>query len=77
MATKKDFELVARVLRETRESYSPHWDKNLFRACDDHARRMADAFAAVNPNFKRALFLTACGVDPVTVRRDCVKCGGA
>lgn len=62
--TKKDFELIARTLKSTRDSYAPHWDANLFRACDDHARAMAVALAQTNPRFDRARFLLAAGVTP-------------
>jgi hypothetical protein len=60
--TRKDFELIAAAVKATRLSYAPHWDPNLFRACDDHAKRLADALATTNAHFDRARFLTACGV---------------
>lgn len=62
--TRKDFELIADVLRKHRASYPGHWDPNLRRACDDHAKAFADRLALVNPRFDRARFLAACGVDP-------------
>ena len=61
--TKKDFELIAATLKATRDSYAPHWNPNLFRACNDHAKQMADALATTNPRFDRARFLAACGVE--------------
>lgn len=60
--TKKDFELIAATLKATRASYAPHWDANLFRACDDHAKAMASALASTNERFDRSRFLAACGV---------------
>jgi hypothetical protein len=60
--TRKDFVLIAKTLRATRQSYAPHWDANLFRACDDHAKAMAYALSVTNPRFDSARFLAACGV---------------
>jgi hypothetical protein len=60
--TRKDFVLIAAALKAARDSYSPNWDGNLFRACDDHAKYLADALRQTNPAFKRARFLEACGV---------------
>lgn len=48
------------ILRRVRCSYAPHWDPNLFRACDDHAK----VFAAELPEEQRAGFLKDCGVKP-------------
>ena len=60
--TRKDYILIARALADVRASYAPNWDANLFRACDDHAKRIADALASDNRLFDRARFLTAAGV---------------
>jgi hypothetical protein len=57
-----DVAVIAAALAAVRSSYAPHWDANLFRACDDHARRLADYLANVRgPRFDRAGFLNACG----------------
>ena len=60
--TRKDYELIARVLAFTRTSaksdLSPQAD-NMWRvACGD----IADALASENPRFDRDRFLEACGV---------------
>ncbi len=61
--TRRDYVLLSGLLFNVRARYAPHWDPNLFRACDDHARALADALAAANPNgFDRARFLADCGV---------------
>ena len=60
--TRKDFVLLAQTLRTVRSSYAPHWDPNLFRACDDHAKAVADALAQDNRAFDRARFLRDAGV---------------
>lgn len=60
--TRKDFELIAAALADVRASYASHWDANLFRACDDHAKKMADALARTNSRFDRERFLGAAGV---------------
>jgi len=55
--SKKDFIALADTLRAVRASYSPHWDANLFRACDDHVKALADFCAGQNPNFNRERWL--------------------
>lgn len=60
--TKKDFELIASVLRDVRESYAETWDQNLRRACDDHARAFAERLLEAHPRFQEGRFLTAAGV---------------
>ena len=60
--TRRDFQLIAGTLAAVRASYSPTWDPNLFRACNDHAHALADALAGTNPRFDRERFLDACGV---------------
>lgn len=52
MKTKKDFELVARILREA--------DADGEHVVRDLAERFADEFAKSNPAFNRAKFLAAC-----------------
>jgi hypothetical protein len=72
--THKDFVLIAGALAATRNSYAPHWDPNLFRACDDHAKYVADALATTNPRFDRERFLAAARGEPLT-SRDKVRAG--
>jgi hypothetical protein len=60
--TRKDYILLAAALRSTRDSYAPHWDANLFRACTDHAKAVADVLARDNARFDRQRFLAAAGV---------------
>ena len=60
--TRKDYPFLAAVLLRVRTSYAPHWDPNLKRACDDHAKAMADALGYGNPRFDRARFLDDCGI---------------
>jgi len=55
--TKKDFIALANTLRAVRASYAPHWDANLFRACDDHEKAIADFCQAQNPLFNRDRWL--------------------
>jgi len=53
--TKKDFELLAKMVKEiTADNYPQD------RA--DKAGLFADALALTNPRFNREMFLTACGV---------------
>jgi hypothetical protein len=56
--TRQDFQLIAGVIKENRERSN---SEELFR-CDEIAKTFATELAATNPNFKRALFLRACGV---------------
>jgi hypothetical protein len=54
--TKKDFELIAKAVKEiTADSYK--------QTREDKANLFADALALTNPRFDRAKFLTACGVN--------------
>ena len=59
--TQKDYITIAAALLTVRNSYAPHWDANLFRACNDHAKQLAHLLAQDNPHFDRARFLKACG----------------
>jgi len=53
--TKKDFELIAKAVKEiTADNYE--------QTRADKAGLFADALALTNPRFNRALFLEACGV---------------
>jgi hypothetical protein len=61
--TKKDYELIARVLRDTEAAcLRSQWDA-VWRDRSRVAIAMADELAAVNPRFKRDVFLRACGVE--------------
>ena len=60
--SRKDYILIAAALKSVRDSYAPHWDPNLFRACDDHAVALAKSLSAANPAFNAAKFLLAAGV---------------
>lgn len=60
--TRKDYILIAAALKDVRDSYAPHWDKNLPRACDDHARLFAERLGRANARFDTARFLEAAGV---------------
>lgn len=62
--TRKDYILIAEAIRATRDPYAAHWDKNLFRGCDDHAKQLAEALQKDNPRFDTTKFLRACGVAP-------------
>lgn len=53
--TKRDFELIARVLKEARAKHAPHLPTH-----DRIARAMANALAHTNPLFDRQRFLKAC-----------------
>jgi hypothetical protein len=52
--TRKDFELIARVVREHIRSADDASEGNCI------ALSFADALAGTNPNFDRARFLKAC-----------------
>ena len=55
--TRKDFELIAEVISGMKRD-STRRDGLVLEAT---AKRMADALATTNANFKRERFLTACG----------------
>jgi hypothetical protein len=60
--TKKDYELIARVLRETSVLCLGGSYKDA-RAIQAYAEAFADEFALTNPRFNRERFLAACGVE--------------
>jgi hypothetical protein len=70
--TRKDFELIAAVLRADashlarteRTSYRSmsDWEKGAYDQWHTTVLAMADALATTNPAFNRDRFLTACGV---------------
>lgn len=57
--TKRDFDLIARVLRIVRNGCV---QTHSFELLDAVAVTFADELARVNPRFDRARFLQACGV---------------
>ena len=59
--TRKDYIVLAAALSNVRASYAPHWDPNLFRACDDHVKMIADTLQRDNPRFARDRFYKAAG----------------
>jgi hypothetical protein len=63
--TRKDFQLIADVLRYDMDHAELYPDAAIRKAgCADRAKRMARALSTTNPNFDRDRFLTACGVNP-------------
>jgi hypothetical protein len=59
--TRKDFELIARVLDSSAQStaINPFTGKNIYvELAEDFAKALQEA----NPRFNRELFLKACGV---------------
>ena len=56
--TKKDYELIARVVREL---FMEHADWQ--RSGSQVANKLASELAQQNPRFDRTQFLTACGVE--------------
>jgi hypothetical protein len=65
--SKKDFELIARVLRDERARYAQYRTTERFEAqiaaVDGVARAMAEDLAHTNPRFDRERFLATCGVE--------------
>jgi len=61
--TKKDFILIARVIRESHQFYTDTANESgatMAESRDTFARQMADALSTTNPAFNRAVFLEAC-----------------
>ena len=58
--TRKDFELIAKVLRAARNG---DIDRRAEWVTDAIAEDMADGLATTNPRFNREKFLRACGVE--------------
>lgn len=54
--TRKDFKLIASVLKKEREEWLYSGDANII------ASDFAEALATTNPNFDKSKFLEACGV---------------
>ncbi len=57
--TRRDFELIAKVLRESKDVLSPSILETI-------AERFACALSTTNERFDRQRFTTACGVQPCT-----------
>lgn len=62
--TKKDYELIAKSIRNYRE-YSEQFNDGGWRktASEEMARRLADSFFMNNTRFVESRFLKACGID--------------
>lgn len=58
--TRKHFEAIARVVRVNGEFHTNEHAKDLHK---DIAQGLASVFANFNPNFDRARFLAACGIE--------------
>lgn len=63
--TRKDYNRIAGAIRAVRESYSPTWNPNLFRALDDATTALAGTLVADNPRFDPRRFVIAAGMDPL------------
>jgi hypothetical protein len=59
--TKKHFEALAAALRQSQIDFKGKFAEQV--GSEDAARRIADVCARFNPNFDRARFLKACGVE--------------
>ena len=56
--TKKDYILIASVLKQYNESYIKGWDFNIFEA-------FADILAKDNNKFDKIKFYKACGIEKI------------
>lgn len=64
--TRKDFELIARALRDARPavtSRNEEMTRERLSALNTAAELMASELASTNPRFNRERFLKACGLD--------------
>jgi hypothetical protein len=59
--TRRDFILISETLKESRPP-DPRKDR-VWRNWRDTCERMANALVGTNPNFDRARFLNACGLE--------------
>lgn len=57
----RHFELIAEAIYSSKPA--THWDLNKHAQYEVTVTRMADALSRTNPNFNRAKFLAACGVE--------------
>ncbi len=69
---RRDYQLLSATLKAVRDSYAPHWDGNLFRACNDNAKAIARALKEDNPRFEQWRFL----VDAGATAAICTRCDG-
>lgn len=60
MYTKKDFEMVAEMLRH--QMINPLWTTEQKEVVNALAVKFSNRFAESNPQFNREKFLNACGV---------------
>lgn len=58
--TRQDYELIARVIRDSLEHNACGQDQR--EMCETVAHNFASRLATTNPRFDRARFLRACGV---------------
>lgn len=61
--TKKHFEALAAALYDVRRDWGGDRDVERREQSNDDAYAIADVCARFNPNFDRARFLAACGVE--------------
>lgn len=60
--TKRDYELIASVLRAERESHADDLHPEARRAIAKLANKLAWKLASVKPTFDREIFLQECGL---------------
>ena len=69
--TRKDFELIANAIKATRANHERdaaagfQYQADFMDGVNAATYTLADALATTNPNFDRARFLKACGVEGV------------
>ena len=61
--TRKDFELIAKALKESRFCFKSDSNTLGYRQWLHTVKTMADALQTTNPAFDRARFLRACGLE--------------
>lgn len=66
--TKKDFEVIAKVIRGITSDGALCMDSE--DDCRDFARQFADALAETNPLFNREKFASACGITDIDKPRE-------
>jgi hypothetical protein len=60
--TKKHFIEIAAALKSERNNYIANAGDTGWNPVDNTAKRLANTFATINPNFDRRRFLEACGI---------------
>lgn len=67
LMTRKHFEAIAARIRDLFDGNSPVSEANFIagyaRGVEDVTKELCAEFARINPNFDRARFLTACGME--------------